>query len=418
MSARRAFFFRADRCLGYDLDRKVVDAGPGAIADLWPSLPAGFCDVDGEGHGVDAVVTWGDGTAYLLRGDRCVRVDVERRTVVAGPLPIAEVWQLPPEVTQDLDAVVNWGDGHVYFVKGDRCLRYDKDRDVADGASRPIGEVWSALPEEFRSDLDTVVAWGEGHAYFFKGERYLRFDQNREVVDVGPLAVADAWEPLPAEFKRDLDAVVVWTWVDHWERVPLDRRLRYVMERLVDRYGLTVNGAAGLVGNLVAESGVIPSRLEGSAASTPLRSRDFSGTVVDHSPTAVAQRDPVKRVGPKAPGVGLAQWTSSDRRRGLFAHPFNGVALGPRVVFAMDAQLDYLAHELATSYPKVRTVLVDPHTSADVACDEVVYDFEIPGSILDHGHKLQRTDARVQKVFAARRTYAAQALKAYRAAAG
>ena len=41
-------------------------------------------------------------------------------------------------------------------------------------------------------------------------------------------------------------------------------RVLRVMELLVDRYGYPVNGAAGLVGNLIAESGVLPNRIEGS----------------------------------------------------------------------------------------------------------------------------------------------------------
>jgi hypothetical protein len=52
---------------------------------------------------------------------------------------------------------------------------------------------------------------------------------------------------------------------------PLGGRVLQVMDLLVRRYGYPVNGAAGLVGNLIAESEVLPNRIEGSAIGTPMR---------------------------------------------------------------------------------------------------------------------------------------------------
>jgi hypothetical protein len=410
MSARLAYFFKHDRYLRYDLDRKVVDAGPALIGDLWPALPVEFRS------DLDAVVNWGEGHAYFFKGSRYLRFDTAKEAVDVGPLAIADAWDpLPVEFKSDLDAVVNWGEGHAHFFKGARSLRYDKDLKVVDAGPALIGDLWPALPVEFRSDLDAVVNWGEGHAYFFKGGRYLRFDINQQVVDVGPLAIADAWDPLPAEFKSDLAAVVLWTWVDHWEQVPVDHRLAHVMGRLVTEYGFPAAGAAGLVGNLVAESAVIPPRIEGSAAATPRRAADFAGKLVVHSASDIMNRNAARKIGPKLPGIGLAQWTSQARRAGVFTHPYGGVPLGAAAVFNMDAQIDYLVHELQTQYAHVRSILLNSHTTIDAACDEVVYNFEIPGSILVNGHKLPRTDPRVQKVFNQRRPFAHQASHAFQA---
>jgi hypothetical protein len=252
-------------------------------------------------------------------------------------------------------------------------------------------------------------------AYFFKGARYLRYNIDSDAVDVGPTQVSQSWPALPPEFQSNLDATINWSWVDHWERRTLDVRLLYVMERLVDLYGYSVNGAAGLAGNLAAESEVIPTRIEGSAPDKPLRSRNFQNQLTDFTPDDVMNRNAATQVGPKLPGIGLAQWTSDSRRAGLFKHPFKGDPLGARVVFNMDAQLDYLATELRTLYLGVQAVLVDPLVSVSDACDEVVYDFEVPGSILQKGKKLPRTDPAVQKVFAKRRLCAQRALNAYRA---
>ena len=51
--------------------------------------------------------------------------------------------------------------------------------------------------------------------------------------------------------------------------------------------------------------------------------------------------------------------------------------------------------------------------SVEDACDEVVYDFEVPGSVLQGGKKLPRTDGKVQQTFQGRRVHAQRAARAY-----
>ncbi|HET9143111.1 phage tail tip lysozyme [Actinophytocola sp.] len=199
-----------------------------------------------------------------------------------------------------------------------------------------------------------------------------------------------------------------------WTTVGGSQRLAYAVRVLVDNYGYPANGAAGIVGNLWAESGVLPSRIEGSAASTPMRAKGFDDRTHDFSAADIMNRDRAARTGPALPGVGLAQWTSGARRAGLFTHAYNGTVLGPDVLSSMDAQLDYLSGELAGSYPGVHAVVADPAVSVPDACDDVVYRFEVPGAILDGGTKLPRDDPRVQAVFQQRRSFADRALREYR----
>ncbi|MFF2128717.1 phage tail tip lysozyme, partial [Streptomyces olivochromogenes] len=234
-------------------------------------------------------------------------------------------------------------------------------------------------------------------------------------VDVGPTEISRFWPALPKEFQSNLDAIVNWGEVWHWERLPLDRRLLYVMERLIDHYGYPVNGAAGLAGNFIPESGVIPSRVEGSGTDTPMRSKNFAGVAVDHTADDIMNRNPAQHTGPALPGIGLAQWTFPARRRaGLFTHPFGGGGLGARVVFNMDAQIDYLATELRNGFRGVQTVLKRPTVTVNDACDEVMYNLLIPDSVLQSGRRLPRSDARVQQAFTKRRPSAQRALNAYR----
>ena len=204
-----------------------------------------------------------------------------------------------------------------------------------------------------------------------------------------------------------------------WTRRPRDARVLHVMRLLVGTYGYPVSGAAGLVGNLQAESGVLPQRVEGSAGDTPMRAPSFAGPVTDFTADEIVNRSHSARTGPRLPGIGLAQWTSPGRRTGLFAHTFRGVRLGPRILFDMDAQVDYLVTELrGAGYAGVQGVISDPAVTVDGASDAVVYSFEIPGALLSGGRKLPRSDARVIAVFERRRPLGRNAERVYTAAVG
>jgi hypothetical protein len=198
-----------------------------------------------------------------------------------------------------------------------------------------------------------------------------------------------------------------------WTAVDGDERMRSVMALLVEEHGYPVNGAAGIVGNLWAESGVLPPRIEGSSSVTPMRARDFAGRIADFSAEQIMNRDRSARIGPARPGVGLAQWTSTGRRSGLFRHAYRGNVLGAEILFSMQAQVGYLVHEMHTGFARVNGVVSDAHVGVDDASDEVVYNFEVPGSILAGGAKLPRTDSRVQATFQLRRRHSQRASSLY-----
>jgi hypothetical protein len=198
-----------------------------------------------------------------------------------------------------------------------------------------------------------------------------------------------------------------------WEATTVNDRMVYVMRLLVDNYNFPVNGAAGLVGNLYSESGVLPNRIEGSNIATPMRARSAGGgRTRDFTPAEIMNRRP-GRTGPDKPGIGLAQWTSANRREGLFEHSFRGRQDGENIIFNMEAQVDYLVTELQGSYNGVYNVITANDVSVHDASDEVIYNFEIPGSILSGGSKLPRSNAQVQTSFRHRRSNGDRALRAY-----
>ncbi len=201
---------------------------------------------------------------------------------------------------------------------------------------------------------------------------------------------------------------------EQWTQIDANTRMAYVMDLLVTKYGYPANGAAGLLGNLYAESGVLPQRLEGSQAATPMKTASFQGPAREFTPQEVMNRSPQQQRGPRLPGVGLAQWTTGSRRRGLFQHRHGGRQMGTDILFNMDAQVDYLVTELQSQYAGVNRVITNAGVAVNDACDEVVYNFEVPGALLDaNNHKRPRTDPQVVGVFNQRRPAAQRALASF-----
>lgn len=200
-----------------------------------------------------------------------------------------------------------------------------------------------------------------------------------------------------------------------------EERMAYVVKRLVEKYGYPVNGAAGLVGNLYAESGLLANRVEGSTEAAPMKAKDAKDKVAEFTPEEVMDRI-YKKQGPKLPGIGLAQWTSAARREGLFKHEYEGKVLGAEILNSLDAQIDYLVKELESSYSNVNKVLKNASTSVEDASDEVLFNFERPGAVLEKvqtakGKTVTRTkkrdDATVKGIREKRSNLGKEALKAY-----
>lgn len=129
--------------------------------------------------------------------------------------------------------------------------------------------------------------------------------------------------------------------------------------------GLTDCGAAGLMGNLYAESGLCPTNLQNSYEKK-LGHTDASYTAaVDCGTYTNFVRD--------CAGYGLAQWTYWSRKEALLAC---AKAAG-RSVGDLETQLNFLMLELSSSYKAVLTAL---KTAATVraASDIVLVRFERP----------------------------------------
>jgi hypothetical protein len=221
----RVYFFRAGSYAGYDraADRTVSGS---VVEGVWPGMAeAGF-------SAPDAAINYENGKVYFFKEDRYLRYDVVEDRVDPGfPLPIAGQWPGMEEAGfgSGIDAAVNWGNGKVYFFKDDRYLRYDVAGDRVDpGFPLPIAGQWPGLAEAgFGSDIDGAVNWGNGKVYLFRGDLYVRYDMLDDRVDDGfPLKIADQWPGLgEAGFGSSLRAATDLydsrdLWLPNAERMP------------------------------------------------------------------------------------------------------------------------------------------------------------------------------------------------------
>lgn len=137
----------------------------------------------------------------------------------------------------------------------------------------------------------------------------------------------------------------------------------YFKEKIGNEYGV-----AGLMGNLQAESGLYPNRVQGdnpySYFSVEYTAKVDSGEISEY--------DFVNNA-PNGGGYGLAQWTYSARKQALY----DMYKTGYTSIGSIELALDYLWYELQNSYPSVLLVL-QTATSVRQASDSVLHDFENP----------------------------------------
>lgn len=132
-------------------------------------------------------------------------------------------------------------------------------------------------------------------------------------------------------------------------------------------------GVAGLMGNLYAESGLLPNNLQDSYESALGYSDSSYTQAVDSGSYTNFPND--------SAGYGLAQWTVSSRKRDLltFANA-RGCSIAN-----LDMQLDFLCEELESKFPGVLSVLKNAQSVRE-ASDCVLFRFEAP---LDQSESVQ-----------------------------
>lgn len=129
--------------------------------------------------------------------------------------------------------------------------------------------------------------------------------------------------------------------------------------------GLSKAGAAGLMGNLYAESALNPKNLQNSYE------KGLGHT--DESYTAVVDDGTYTNFVHDSAGYGLAQWTFWSRKQNMLAF----ARAAGRSIGDLEMQLDFLFKELAEGYKGVLATL-KAATTVKAASDSVLLNFERP----------------------------------------
>lgn len=149
-----------------------------------------------------------------------------------------------------------------------------------------------------------------------------------------------------------------------------------IWKYLINDLGYTKYGAAGLMGNLDAESGLMPNNLENSHESYVGFDDDGYTNAVNSGRYPVSKfiSDHMYAAGCGA-GYGLAQWTAGSRKQGLY----DLVMGSSHDISNLGDQLRYLGSELQSPYYSGVNNVLKNATDIRTASDKVLIDFEVAG---------------------------------------
>lgn len=146
-----------------------------------------------------------------------------------------------------------------------------------------------------------------------------------------------------------------------WGRGDYDSQIWWALKQM----GMTDAGAAGMMGNLYAESSLRPTNLQNTYEKSLGMTDDQYTAAVDNGSYTNFIKD--------SAGYGLAQWTSAGRKEGLY----NLAKSKGMSISDLATQLEWLGIELQGGYKKVFDVLKTTNSLSE-ASDIVLTKFESP----------------------------------------
>jgi hemopexin len=199
----RIWLFKGDSYFRYfeKPDAHDVVEGPFPLTPNWSGWPASFATgIDASLQGTAAF----EGKAWFFKGNQYVRYDIPSDKIEFAPRNIAGAWRgMPDTFAQQIDAAVHGLGQHYgicWFFKGNQYVRYNLQTDMAEGDPRPIAGPWGSngWPAAF-SSIDFAF-YGTGSnaekIYFFHGDQYILYNLRNDQVEEGPKQIIHNWQHL------------------------------------------------------------------------------------------------------------------------------------------------------------------------------------------------------------------------------
>jgi PLD-like domain/Hemopexin len=136
-------------------------------------------------------------------------IDAIETNIALRNIGITGWTELPDYFKSNIDAAL-WYDGHIYFFKATKYCKYHFTTGIEKPEMRTIGvDGWKSLPQEFKTGIDAAIMHPtNGHAYFFKGNKYCKWKPNTGVVEPAVRIIGDLGWKLPATFLSGVDAAL------------------------------------------------------------------------------------------------------------------------------------------------------------------------------------------------------------------